>query len=104
MRCPRKRGAVHARYQAPNRPIGELDEGRTDAEWYYRPVWVLLLLFVVLGPFGLPYLWKGPSFSRGMKVVLTLLLVAYMGVFVGETVRLYRAVAAEMDALGVGDL
>ena len=39
-----------------------------------------------------------------MKVVLTLLLVAYMGVFVGETVRLYRAVAAEMDALGVGDL
>jgi hypothetical protein len=73
-------------------------------KWYYRPVWVLLLLFVVLGPFGLPYLWKSPSFSRGMKVVLTVLLVAYMGVFVGETVRLYRAVAAEMDALGVGDL
>ena len=53
-------------------------------KWYYRPVWVLLLLFVVLGPFGLPYLWKSPSFSRGMKVVLTVLLVAYMGVFVGE--------------------
>ena len=73
-------------------------------KWYYRPVWVLLLLFVVLGPFGLPYLWKSPSFSRGMKVVLTVLLVAYMGAFVGETVRLYRAVAAEMDALGVRDL
>jgi len=73
-------------------------------KWYYRPVWVLLLLFVVLGPFGLPYLWKSPSFSRGMKVVLTVLLVAYIGVFVGETVRLYRAVAVEMDALGVGDL
>ena len=73
-------------------------------KWYYRPVWVLLLLFVVLGPFGLPYLWKSPSFSRGMKVALTVVLVAYMGVFVGETVRFYRAVAAEMDALGVGDL
>ena len=73
-------------------------------KWYYRPVWVLLLLFVVLGPFGLPYLWKSPSFSRGMKVVFTVILVAYIGVFVGETVRLYRAVAVEMDALGVGDL
>ena len=74
-------------------------------QWYYRPVWVLLLLFVVLGPFGLPYLWKSPRFSRGMKVALTVLLVAYMGLFVGETVRLYRAVTAEMNVLeGGGDL
>jgi hypothetical protein len=74
-------------------------------KWYYRPVWVPLLLFVVLGPFGLPYLWKSPRFSRAMKVTLTVLLVAYMGLFVGETVRLFRAVTAEMNALeGGGDL
>jgi hypothetical protein len=37
-----------------------------------------------------------------MKVVLTVLLVAYMGVFGNGPVL--RGVAAEMDALGVGDL
>ena len=69
-------------------------------KWYYRPVWVVVLLFVVLGPFGLPYLWKSPAFSRAMKMVLTVLVVAYMGLFVGETIRLFRAVAGEMDGLG----
>ena len=69
-------------------------------KWYYRPVWVLLLLFVVLGPFGLPYLWKSPSFSRRSKVVLTVLVVAYMAFFVGETIRVFRAVESEMSALG----
>ena len=69
-------------------------------KWYYRPVWVLLLLFVVLGPFGLPYLWKSPSFSRRSKVVLTVLVVAYMALFIEETIRIFRAVESEMNALG----
>jgi hypothetical protein len=74
--------------------------GSPPLKWYYRPVWVLLLLFVVLGPFALPYLWKSPRFSRGMKVVLTVLVVAYVGLFVDETVRMFRAVTSEMNALG----
>jgi hypothetical protein len=70
-------------------------------KWYYRPVWVLLLLFVILGPLGLPYLWKSPSFSRGMKVALTVLEAAYMALFVGEAIRIFRAVETEMNALGI---
>ena len=37
-------------------------------KWYYQPSSVVLLLFFVLGPFGLPLLWKSPAFSRGMKI------------------------------------
>lgn len=70
-------------------------------KWYYRPVWVLLLLFVVLGPFGLPYLWKSPSFSRSLKVVLTVLVVGYAALFIGETIRVFRAAKSEMQALGI---
>ena len=70
-------------------------------KWYYRPVWVLLLLFVVLGPFGLPYLWKSPSFSRSSKVVLTVLVVAYMALFIEETIRIFRAVESEMNVRGM---
>ena len=70
-------------------------------KWYYRPAWVLLLLFVVLGPLGLPYLWKSPAFSRRSKVVLTVLVVAYTALFIDETIRVLRAVNSEMNALGL---
>ena len=73
--------------------------------WYYRPVWVLLLLFVVLGPLGLPYLWNSPRFSRGMKVALTVLVVAYTALLADETIRTVRAVKKELDLLAsVGGL
>ena len=70
-------------------------------KWYYRPVWVLVLLFLVLGPLSLPYLWRSPSFSRRLKVVLTVLVIAYTGLFIDETIRFVRAVKSEMDALGI---
>jgi hypothetical protein len=68
--------------------------------WYHRPVWVLTLLFLVLGPLGLPYLWGSPSFSRRLKILLTVLLIAYTALFIDETIRLVRAVSSEMDVLG----
>ena len=68
-------------------------------KWYYRPVWVLVLLFLVLGPLALPYLWRSPSFSRRLKVVLTVLVVAYTAFFIDETIRVVRAVKNEMDVL-----
>ena len=69
-------------------------------KWYYRPGWVLILLFLVLGPFGLPFLWRSPSFSRPLKLVLTVLVIAYMAFFIDETIRLFRAVRGELDVLG----
>ncbi len=69
-------------------------------KWYYRPVWVLILLFVVLGPLALPLLWRSPRSSRPVKVVLTVLELAYVGLFIDETIRLFRAVTSEMDLLG----
>jgi len=69
-------------------------------KWYYRPVWVLVLLFLVLGPLALPYLWKSPRFSRRLRVVLTVLVIAYTGLFIDEMIRVVRAVKSEMDVLG----
>jgi hypothetical protein len=69
-------------------------------KWYYRPVWVLVLLFLVLGPLALPFLWRSPRFSRPVKVVLTVLELAYVGLFIDETIRFFRAVTSEMDLLG----
>jgi hypothetical protein len=69
--------------------------------WYHRPLGVLLLLFVVLGPLGLPYLWKSPRFSHRLKMVLTVLVIAYTAVLIEETIGVVRTVAREMNALGI---
>ena len=75
-------------------------EPSAPPKWYYRPVWGLVLLFLVLGPLGLPYLWRSPSFSRSLKIVLTVLVIAYMALFIDETIRVVRAVNSEMNVLG----
>jgi len=66
------------------------------SRWYHRPFWVVVLLFVVVGPFGLPLLWKSPSFSRGAKIVLTVAMIAYLGLFVDESIRILRAIETAM--------
>jgi len=50
--------------------------------WYLQPVWIILLTFTVLGPFGLPLIWKTPKMSRGLKVVLTSITLAFTIVLV----------------------
>ncbi|HKN40469.1 MAG TPA: hypothetical protein VJ456_15335 [Acidimicrobiia bacterium] len=66
--------------------------------WYYRPWSVVLLLFFVLGPFGLPLLWKSPGFSRGMKIALTVAVITYSALLI-ETVLV--AVRAAMEQIGL---
>ena len=48
-----------------------------EAKWYHNRVLVVLMLFVVLGPAGLPLLWKSPHFSRRWKQILTVLTWLY---------------------------
>jgi hypothetical protein len=72
-------------------------------KWYHQPWSVVLLLFFVLGPFGLPLLWKSPSFSRWMKIVLTVAAAVY-AVLLVEAVLIairmaIRAALQEMDSL-----
>ena len=41
------------------------------SKWHQSVLFVLLMLFLVLGPLGLPLLWKSPKFSTLWKIVLT---------------------------------
>ncbi len=72
-------------------------EPSAPLEWYYRPVWVLALLFLVLGPLALPYLWRSPRFSRRLKVALTILVIAYTGLFIDQTIHVARTLKSQMD-------
>ena len=56
-------------------------------KWYYNFWFILLMLFLVAGPFGLPLVWKHPRFSRTLKIVLTVAVALYTVGLVGLTVR-----------------
>ena len=64
----------------------------SPSKWYYNIWFVLVMLFFVLGPFGLPLVWKNPRFSRGVKWGLTILTIAYTLWLIDATIRITRAV------------
>ena len=67
-------------------------------KWYHNPWFVLVMLFFVLGPFGLPLVWGNPRFSNGVKLALTLAVAAYTIWLVGFTVHVIRAVLEGLRA------
>ena len=66
-----------------------MSEPQAKLKWYYRPWVVLAMLFFVLGPLGLPLVYKSPAFSRTWKIILTVLMIAYTWYLVVETYRFF---------------
>lgn len=65
--------------------------------WYHRPWAVLVLLFVVLGPLGLPLLWRSPSFTRAWKIALTVVMVIYTALLAESMVVAMRMAMEQMS-------
>jgi predicted nucleic acid-binding Zn ribbon protein len=61
------------------------------------PVVVVLLLFLLLGPFGLGMLWRNDRFELPWKIVLTVLVLIYT---VGAVWYVYAAVNGALNSLG----
>jgi hypothetical protein len=65
------------------------------AAWYFRPLWILVLAFTVLGPFALPLVWRSPLMSRGAKWLLSAIILSAT-VFAGYVC--WKAGLAALDA------
>ena len=66
------------------------DSKLPQAKWYHNALVVLFLIFFVLGPFGLPILWKSPHFSKTWKWIFTVLSILYTAIicwYLGSAVR-----------------
>ena len=70
-----------------------------ESRWFYSVWSVLLALFVVLGPFGLPLLWRSPSFSRCMKLTLTIVVLAYSVLLLEAVLTAVRLALEQMNAI-----
>jgi len=66
-------------------------------KWYLRPISVVLLLFFVLGPFGLPLLYKSPKFSKKLKIVLTVVVIIYTTYLIIVSVEIGRKLYIQME-------
>ncbi|MFB3895825.1 MAG: hypothetical protein ACE14V_05930 [bacterium] len=64
--CP----TCYAVVEVTNTAIAEQEAKKS--KWYYSVPFVLLMLFVVVGPFAFPLLWKSPRFNRTSKIILTI--------------------------------
>ena len=80
------------------------DKEDKKVKWYLRPMSVVLSLFFVLGPFGLPLLYKSPKFSRRMKILLTIAVVVYTFYLIFVTLEiakeLYRRIEELREIMG----
>ena len=80
-----------------------MPEEERKIKWYLKPISVVLLLFFVLGPFGLPLLYKSPKFSRTLKIILTVVVIVYTSYLIFASLEiggeLYRRMEDFQDML-----
>ncbi len=82
-----------------------MDKEENDKiKWYLRPLGVLVLLFVVLGPLALPLLYKSPKFNKTLKLILTIAVIIYTSYFIFVSVELgievYRRIEELQNTIG----
>jgi hypothetical protein len=70
---------------------------KENIKWYLRPMGVVLLLFFVLGPFGLPFLYKSPKFGRKLKIALTVAIILYTVYLIIVSLEIGRKLYLEME-------
>ena len=70
-----------------------------EVKWYYKPINVLLALFLVLGPFGLPLLFKSPKFNTASKILLTILVIVYTLLLIYSTFEIGRFTYEKIEEL-----
>jgi polyferredoxin len=76
----------------------KLEEDRR-IKWYLRPISVVVLLFFVLGPFGLPLLYKSPKFGKASKIILTIVVVMYTCYFIFASLEIARELYIRTEEL-----
>jgi len=68
-------------------------------KWYLRPISVIMLLFFVLGPFGLPLLYRSPKFSKTLKIILTVAVIFYTLYLIFALLEIGRELYKMMEEL-----
>ncbi|MSR78276.1 MAG: hypothetical protein EXS63_08670 [Candidatus Omnitrophica bacterium] len=77
----------------------DASNGPPKSSWYYHPILVIFLLFFVLGPFGLPLLYKSPRFNRTWKIIWTVIMIAYTWAMIDGTIALVKLALSSLGGI-----
>jgi len=58
-------------------------------KWYYQPLG-LFFLFIAIGPFALPFVWKNPDMSKEKKIIISaiiLIVFYFLGIVVSNSIK-----------------
>lgn len=76
----------------------------TGDAWYHHPVWILLLAFLVIGPFALILVWNSRRMGTATKLLIAALILIYtiytgylMYQLAGMEIRLFRDVSRALQ-------
>jgi hypothetical protein len=77
------------------------DTQQQNIPWILSKTGVLIMLFVVLGPLGLPFLYKSPAFTKGAKIFWTIAVLIYavlvVILFIVVLIWMWRFLASHLN-------
>jgi hypothetical protein len=69
-------------------------------QWYYRPVWIMVLTVTALGPFSLFLVWRTPRLGRAGRWIATIVIVGvtvYLGHQLWQTLRVLHRLLGSLS-------
>jgi len=72
----------------------------TADPFYYHPVWILVLSFLVLGPLALGLVWRARAINPAMKAVLAAVILVYSAFTFYAAYVLFDALYRHFSLLG----
>jgi hypothetical protein len=69
-------------------------------QWYYRPVWIMVLTVTALGPFSLFLLWRTPRLGWAGRWITTVVVVGvtvYLGHQLWQTLRVLHRLLGSLS-------
>jgi hypothetical protein len=69
-------------------------------QWYYRPVWIMVLTVTALGPFSLFLLWRTPRLGWAGRWIATVVIVGvtvYLGHQLWQTLRVLHRLLGSLS-------
>ena len=72
---------------------GEFLEKKPQLKWYFKPYW-LIIACLCLGPLMLPLIWFQPNYSRGKKIVVSVIIII-LSYFLG--IAAFKAIKSMKD-------
>jgi len=74
-------------------------EAPGTTRWYLSVWFVLLALFVLLGPLGLPLLWRSPRFPLWAKILLTCVMIGWIAWMSSAIASIIRSASYDAEQL-----